>query len=90
MSEKYIFRLYALNDDKSERLLSVLKRTFSAKFKDNYEIELVDPLSNNNHGIPEKIFILPTLVKISPLPSRIVLGDLSDKSKVITALGIKV
>ena len=89
MSKDYIFKLYALNNDESRKLLARLKDILAGELKDNYEIEVVDPLNDNARSENEAIFILPVLIKISPSPSKRVIGDLSDKYKVLSGLGIR-
>jgi len=89
LPKDYVFRIYALDDDKSNELLAGLKSILASKLKDNYEIEVINPLSDINHAEAESVFILPTLVKVSPPPSMRVIGDLSDKDKVLAALGIR-
>jgi hypothetical protein len=37
----------------------------------------------------EGVLVTPTLTKLSPLPSANVVGNLSDKAKVLLALGVK-
>ena len=88
MSDKYLFRLYALDNDKSTELLANLKSILSSKLKDNYEIEVINPLSGNNRATADGVFILPVLIRVSPPPPRGVIGNLPDKDKVISILGL--
>lgn len=89
MSKDYVFRLYAVDNNESKELLARLKGILAEELKDNYEIEVVNPLSDNVRSENEAIFILPVLIKVSPSPSRRVIGDLSDKNKVLSELGIR-
>ena len=88
MSDKYIFRLYALDDDERTDLLASLKNMLGSKLKDNYEIEVVNPLNDNNRATTDAVFVLPTFIRVSPPPSRGVIGDLSNEDKVLSILDI--
>ncbi len=50
------------------------------------DLEVVDCLEDPERGMRDGIFYTPTLVKLSPLPGRRILGDLSNREKVLDAL----
>ena len=57
--------------------------------KDGYKLEVVDVLEQPRRAMAEGVLVTPTLTKLSPLPSANVVGNLSDKAKVLLALGVK-
>ncbi|ANH12530.1 TPA: circadian clock KaiB family protein [Legionella pneumophila] len=56
------------------------------KLADLCDIEVVDLCKNKGVAEQEKILATPILIKKEPLPERRIIGDLSDKQKVISAL----
>ena len=55
---------------------------------DNYELEIIDISRDTEQAVIHQIVAIPTLIKISPAPRRIILGDLSDKQKVLKILNL--
>jgi circadian clock protein KaiB len=53
-----------------------------------YELELVDLRSEPGKAAADAVVVTPTLVKLSPLPRAVVIGDLSDRRKLAAALGV--
>ncbi len=55
----------------------------------NYSLEIVDTLQDPFRALTDDVLITPTLVKLSPKPATKVAGNLSQRSAVLLALGIK-
>jgi circadian clock protein KaiB len=55
----------------------------------NYELVIVDILERPQLAEEQKILATPTLIRESPLPVRRVIGDLSDKEKLLLALDLQ-
>ena len=53
-----------------------------------YELEVVDLVEDFTRAEEDKVLALPTLVRRTPRPVRKIIGDLSNASQVITALGL--
>lgn len=53
-----------------------------------FELEVVDLFENFAKAREDHVIALPTLVRRQPLPSRKVIGDLSNTDQVIIALGL--
>jgi circadian clock protein KaiB len=51
-------------------------------------LEVIDIYQHPEHVKAEQIVVTPTLVKQSPLPVRKLIGDLSDKERVLVGLDI--
>lgn len=56
--------------------------------KGKYTIEVIDLLKNPQLAAGDQIFAIPTLVRRVPVPIRKIIGDLSDKERVLVGLNI--
>jgi circadian clock protein KaiB len=79
---EYVFCLYVTGaTSRSSRAISNARRIFDRDLSGRYDLKIVDiylePLKAKEH----QIVAAPTLVKISPGPTRRVIGDLSDETK---------
>lgn len=54
-----------------------------------YKIEIIDVLKEPQRALKEGILVTPTLVKLSPPPACKIVGNLSEKAKVLLALGLE-
>ncbi|MGM0582833.1 MAG: circadian clock KaiB family protein [Bacteroidota bacterium] len=73
---------------KSQKTYHDLEQICEQKFPGKYEIEIVDLKVNPQLATDDQIFAVPTVVRVLPLPMRKVIGDLSDKEKVLMELDI--
>lgn len=90
-TELFELRLYiAGQTPRSMTALSNLKRYCEEHLKGKYTIEILDLLKNPQLAEGDQILAIPTLVRKVPLPIRKIIGDLSDKEKVLVGLDIKV
>ena len=53
-----------------------------------YDLEVIDIYQHPEYAGPEQIVVAPTLIKKLPLPLRKIIGDLSDKDRVLIGLDI--
>lgn len=87
MTKKYLLKLYVLGEtENSKRAIRNLEEIFTDKLNDLYELRIIDVLKNPQLAEDDKILATPTLVKVLPDPVRRIIGDLSEKEKVL--LGI--
>lgn len=90
MEEPYELRLYvAGKTQKSVTALNNLKKYCEEHLAGQYVIEVIDLLENPQLAEGDQIFAVPTLVKRVPEPVRKIIGDLSDKEKVLVGLNIR-
>jgi circadian clock protein KaiB len=66
-----------------------LQRICEQELQGQYELEIIDVLEFPERAEDEKILATPTLIKSLPLPLRRVIGDLSDKEKVLLGLEVR-
>lgn len=86
---QFKFRLYvagdALNSAQARANLAALCR---AHLAGRYQIDIVDVFKEPRRALADAIFMTPTLVKLAPLPERIIVGTLSQTQTVLAALGL--
>lgn len=88
--EEWILRLYVAGETaKSVRALKNLKNICEEHLKGKYKIEVIDLSVNPRLGKGDQIFALPTLVRKLPPLVRKIIGDLSDKERVLVGLDLK-
>jgi circadian clock protein KaiB len=66
-----------------------LQRICEQELEGKYELEIIDVLESPQLAEDEKILATPTLIKQLPPPLRRVIGDLSDKEKVLFGLEVR-
>jgi len=55
-----------------------------------FKLEIIDVLEFPLRALADGILVTPSLAKVSPSPAAKIIGNLSDRSNVLHALGIKV
>ncbi|MDB5119431.1 MAG: circadian clock protein KaiB [Sphingobacteriales bacterium] len=82
-------RLYIAGQTlKSVTAINNLKKYCEEHLKDQYSIEVIDLLVSPQLAEGDQIFAIPTLVRRVPEPIRKIIGDLSNKEKVLVGLNI--
>jgi circadian clock protein KaiB len=66
-----------------------LQRICDEELHGQYEIQIIDVLNEPQLAEQEKILATPTLIKQLPPPLRRVIGDLSDREKVLLGLEVQ-
>lgn len=86
----YELRLYiAGKTPKSLLAISNLKKYCEEHLDCHYKLKIINLLENPQLAEGDQIIAIPTLVKKVPLPVRKIIGDLSNKEKVLVGLDIK-
>ena len=85
----YILKLYvAGNTPNSMRALKTLRDILETEFSGVYALRVIDVLKNPQLAEEDKILATPTLSKILPPPVRRIIGDLSDRERVLIGLDL--
>ena len=85
----YILKLYvAGNTPNSMRALKTLRNILETEFLGVYALKVIDVLKNPQLAEEDKILATPTLAKILPPPVRRIIGDLSDRERVLIGLDL--
>lgn len=91
MSKVAVFklRLYIAGGTQNSALAYAnLTALCRAHLADRHDIELVDVLKEPKRALKDRIFMTPTLVKLSPAPSGRIVGTLNEAPFVLQALGV--
>ena len=89
-NDKHILVLYiAGKTQKAERAIENINKYCEDHLQDGYTLEVVDLKEHPELASGEQIIATPTLIRKLPAPIRILVGDLSDKEKVLVGLNIK-
>ena len=87
---KFKFRLYIAGDTpNSAQAVANLKMICRVNLPDRHEIEIVDVFREPKRALAAGIFMTPTLVKLSPLPVKTIVGTLTQTETVLQALELE-
>ena len=85
----YVLKLYvAGNTPNSIRALKTLNDILEQDFQGVYALKVIDVLKNPQLAEEDKILATPTLSKVLPPPVRKIIGDLSDRERVLIGLDL--
>ncbi|MEK7795592.1 MAG: circadian clock KaiB family protein [Candidatus Hydrogenedentota bacterium] len=85
----YVLRLYVTGmTPNSVRAIENIKAICEEYLEGRYDVEIVDIYKQPSLAKGEQILATPTLVKLLPLPLRRLVGDLSQKNRVLLGLDL--
>jgi circadian clock protein KaiB len=85
----YCLRLFVSGTTtRSARAIQNIRALCEERLHGRYDLEVIDIYQHPEQIKPDQIVVTPTLVKKLPLPFRRIIGDLSDKEKVLVGLDI--
>jgi circadian clock protein KaiB len=85
-----VLRLYIVGGaPNSVQAIANLEAICQEHLKQGYKLEVVDVLEHPGRAMAEGVLVTPSLAKLSPRPTANVVGNLSDKAKVLLTLGLK-
>jgi circadian clock protein KaiB len=86
---RYRLRLFVSgNTSRSTRAIKNIRALCEERLQGRYDLEVIDIYQHPERMKLEHIVVIPTLVKKLPLPIRKIIGDLSDKDRVLVGLDI--
>lgn len=86
----YILKLFITGrSSRSENAIRTLQSLCSQDLGGQFELEIVDVLEHPEEAEERHILATPTVVKELPCPIRKVIGDLTDKDKVLLGLDLQ-
>lgn len=89
-NEKYLLRLYITGiTPKSTQAIQNIKKICEENLKGRYELEVIDIYQQPTLAKDEQIIAAPTLIKKLPLPLRRLIGDMSDKERILVGLDLR-
>jgi circadian clock protein KaiB len=88
-NDNYQLRLYVAGQTpKSVKAFANLKKICEKHLKGRYTIEVIDLVKNPKLAGGDQILAIPTLVRKLPPPIKKIIGDLSDKERVLVGLDL--
>jgi len=89
-SHRYRLRLYVAGmTQRSARAVANIKEICEEHLKGRYALEVIDIYQQPVLAKGDQIIAVPTLIKRLPLPLRRLIGDLSDRERVLIGLDLK-
>ena len=87
MAVKYVLKLYVTGmTPRSQTALKNLKKILNEDYKGVYSLKVIDVVKQPRLAEDDKILATPTLIKILPPPVARIIGDLSDREKILLGL----
>ena len=88
--EKHVLRLYVTGmTPRSTEAIARLKAVCEEHLAGHYELEVIDIYQQPALAKGEQIVATPTLIKKLPLPLRRLVGDLSNKERILLGLDLR-
>lgn len=88
---RFVLQLYIIGDKAlSKKAITDVEKIVSEDLEDNCRLEIVDLLLNPKEAEKHNIIATPTLIKARPKPEKRVVGDLFNKERLLTNLGLEV
>lgn len=85
----YKLRLFVTGSTpRSTRAIANMRKICEDNLSGQYDLEVVDVYENPQATQELQIIATPTLVKILPEPLRRIIGDLSDRERVLAGLNL--
>ena len=86
---RYKLRLFVTGSTaRSARAIANMRKICEENLHGRYDLEVVDVYEHPDATRELQIIATPTLVKILPEPLRRIIGDLSDREKVLAGLNL--
>jgi circadian clock protein KaiB len=90
-SKSYMLQLYVSGmSAKSMAAISNIRHFCEQYIKDDFELEIIDIYKSPELAAAQQIVFSPSLIKLLPLPKKVLIGNLSDTAKVIQGLGVTI
>ena len=87
--ERYVLRLYVTGmTPRSARAVTNLREICDEHLAGRYDLEVVDIYQQPVLTKGEQIIAAPTLIKKLPLPMRRIIGDMSNRDRVLLGLDL--
>jgi circadian clock protein KaiB len=89
LGQQYRLRLYVAGPTpRSTRAIVNARRICEQYLRGRYALEVIDLYQQPALAAEDQIVAAPTLLRMRPLPLRRLIGDLSDRARVLVGLGL--
>jgi circadian clock protein KaiB len=87
--ERYVLRLFVTGTTtRSLRAIANMRRICEENLAGRYDLEVIDIYQQPQATRELQVVATPTLVKVLPEPLRRIIGDLSDRERVLAGLNL--
>lgn len=84
-----MLRLYVTGlTPRSTRAIKHVREICEQHLSGNYDLEVIDVYQSPGRIVEDQVVAIPTLVKCTPAPVRLMVGDMSDRDRLLTGLGL--
>jgi circadian clock protein KaiB len=73
---------------RSMRAVGIVRRLCDARVAGHYTLDVIDIYRDPRAAFESQIVAVPTLLKLSPAPKRLFIGDMSDTAPLLAGLGL--
>ena len=88
-SERYVLRLYVAGmTSRAGRAIQNVRAVCDEHLDGRFDLEVVDIYQQPALAKGEQIIAAPTLIKQLPLPLRRIIGDMSDRDRLLVGLDL--
>jgi circadian clock protein KaiB len=88
--ERYVLKLYITGTTtRAAQAVASIRQLCDAHLSGRYDLEVIDIYQQPAAASKDQIIAAPTLIKEEPAPSRRVVGNLTDKEKILLSLDIE-
>lgn len=88
--EQYLLRLYVAGTTPlSMQAIANIRRVCEQELAGRYDLEVIDIYQAPERAKDDNIVAVPTLVKQLPSPLRKLIGDLSDRERILVGLNLR-
>jgi circadian clock protein KaiB len=87
--ENYVLRLYVTGlTSRSTRAITAVREVCESLLAGKFELEIIDVYQQPARIASDHIVAIPTLVRQEPGPVRYIVGDMSNRERLLKGLGI--
>ena len=88
-AQQFVLRLYVTGmTPRSTRAISAVRSVCEEFLTGRYDLQIIDVYQQPALIRDEQIFATPTLVKKGPEPERRMIGDMSNRARLLSGLGL--
>ena len=89
-AQQYVLKLYVSGaTDRSRRAISNLNSIYAQFLQGHCDLEVIDIYQFPDAATEADVLAAPTLIRKLPLPAKRILGDLSERNRVLVLLDLK-
>jgi circadian clock protein KaiB len=87
---RYVLRLYVTGaTDRSSRAITNIRWFCEHYLRGRYDLVVIDIYQQPSLAQTQEIIAAPTLVKSEPLPAKRLVGDFSNRERLVAGLGVE-